>query len=158
MELTSHHQPQEVGKGQQETPKDLPISHSPPCWDPSWLSNVCTTKDLEPQWLIRENLDSTWPKTRDCKPHGRQFSWAHLPSCSPLGCPFPIKSLALSALDNPFLSVRQELSLGPWKGSPFLQQKYRTLSPIQKVPSHSFPVTVCHHAPRGKHHSHFFLP
>ena len=39
--------------------------------------------------------------------------------------PFPIKSLALSACvssDNSFLSVRQEPSFGPWKGSPFLQQ------------------------------------
>ena len=25
-------------------------------------------------------------------------------------------------LDNSFLSVRQELPFGPWKGSPFLQQ------------------------------------
>ena len=57
-----------------------------------------------------------------------QFSWVPLPSCSPPGCPFPIKSLALSAcvsLDNSFPSVRQEPSFGPWKGSPFLQQNYQ---------------------------------
>ena len=45
--------------------------------------------------------------------------------CSLPGCPFPIKSLALSACvssDNSFPSVRQEPSFGPWKGSPFLQQ------------------------------------
>ena len=32
-------------------------------------------------------------KTRDCE----QFSWVPLPYCSRPGCPFPIKSLALSA-------------------------------------------------------------
>ena len=53
----------------------------------------------------------------------------HLPAPaaphSPPRCPFPIKSLALSArvsLDNSFPSVRHEPSFGPWKGSPFLQQ------------------------------------
>ena len=56
-----------------------------------------------------------------------QFSWVPLPYCSLPRCPFPIKSLALSArvsLDNSFPSVRQELSFGPWKGSSFLQQPY----------------------------------
>ena len=41
--------------------------------------------------------------------------------------PFPNKiSCSVStcvSLDNSFLSVRQEPSFGPWKGSPFLQQK-----------------------------------
>jgi len=54
-----------------------------------------------------------------------QFSWVPLPCCSLLRCLLPIKSLALSACvssDNSFLSVRQEPSFGPWKGSAFLQQ------------------------------------
>ena len=48
-----------------------------------------------------------------------QFSWVPLPYCSPPRCPFPIKSLALSAhvsSDNSFLSVRQEPALGALKG------------------------------------------
>ena len=54
-------------------------------------------------------------------------SWVPLPSCSPPRCPFPIKSLVLSACvssDNSFSSVRQEPGLGPWKGSPFLQHAH----------------------------------
>ena len=31
----------------------------------------------------------------------KQFSWVPLPYCSPPGCPFPIKSLALSAHVSP---------------------------------------------------------
>ena len=61
-----------------------------------------------------------------------QFSWVPLPYSSPPGCPFPIKSLALSARvssDNSFPSVRQDPSLGPWKGSPFLQQAHQALFP-----------------------------
>ena len=53
------------------------------------------------------------------------FSWTPLPDCTLPGCPFPIKSLALSACvssDNSFLGVRQEPSFGSWKRSPFLQQ------------------------------------
>ena len=51
------------------------------------------------------------------------FSWVSLPNCSPL---FPNKiscfvSTCVSS-DNSFPSVRQEPSLGPWKGSPFLQK------------------------------------
>ena len=160
MELTSHHQPQEFGKGQPEMPKALPISHNPPCWNPSWLSNVYTTG--------RTLSQNDWSERIWTVHHLKPETASHMVDMSPgfiyppalhWGAPSQ-SSLALSALcfllDNPFLSVRQELSLGPRKGSPFLQQKYRTLSLIQKIPSRSSPVTVCHHAPRGKHHSHFF--
>ena len=57
--------------------------------------------------------------------HAAEQFWVSLPCCSPPGGPFPIKSLALSARvssNNSFLSVRQEPSFGPWKGSSFLQQ------------------------------------
>ena len=40
MELTSHHQLEEFGKGQKETPHVLPASQNPPHWDYSWLSNA----------------------------------------------------------------------------------------------------------------------
>ena len=71
------------------------------------------------------------PSAEGLAPHlslslvGGQFSWVPLPCCPPPGCPFPIKSLALSARvssDSSFPSVRQEPSFRPWKGSAFLQQ------------------------------------
>ena len=56
-----------------------------------------------------------------------QFSWVPLPSSSPPGCPFPVKSLALSAHVSPqtihFRVLDKSLLLGPWRGGPlFLQQ------------------------------------
>ena len=62
MELTSHHQPEEFGKGQKErgdtSPYVLPTSQNPPRWNPSWLSNACTTrKDPE--------SDQIWTKQDD---------------------------------------------------------------------------------------------
>ena len=48
----------------------------------------------------------------------KQFSWVPLPYCSPLQHPFLIKTFILCvSSDNSFLSVRQEPTLGPWKGS-----------------------------------------
>ena len=70
-----------------------------------------------------------------------QLSWVPLPSCSPPGCPFPVKSLALSARvssDNSFLSVRQEPSFGPWKGSPFLQYLYPINVNFSSFPKQTF--------------------
>ena len=61
--------------------------------------------------LGKEGLGAFWHG-----PQMTQFSWVSLPSCSPPGCPFPIKSLALSAHVSP------RTSFGPWKGSLFLQQ------------------------------------
>ena len=65
-----------------------------------------------------------------------QFS--RFPSTS---CPlhqqlFPIKSLAWTALlssDNSFPSVRQEPTLKPWKGSPFLDQNHSPGENIFKI-------------------------
>jgi len=53
-----------------------------------------------------------------------QFSWVPLPYCSPPWCPFPIKSLALSAHVSPWTIHFRVLnpSFGSWKGSAFLQQ------------------------------------
>ena len=91
---------------------------------------ACTTrKDSDSEWSAKDNPETN-PITikPDTASHvAEQFSWVPLPYCSPPRCPFPIKSLALSAhvsSDNSFLSVRQEPSFGPWKGSPFLQQNY----------------------------------
>ena len=63
----------------------------------SWLSDVCTTrKDPESEWLARDHLETnpitTRPKT--VSHMAQRSSWVPLPSCSPPGCPFPVKSLA----------------------------------------------------------------
>ena len=57
-----------------------------------------------------------------------QFSPFPSPACPPPRQPFPMKSLAWTALlssDNSFPSVRQESTLRPWKGSPFLHQNHK---------------------------------
>jgi len=97
-------------------------SQNPSRWQPSWLSDACPTrKDSELEWLAKDHPETN-PIT--IKPEtvshvAEQFSWVPLPYCSPPGCPFPVKSLALSAcvsLDNSFLSVRQEPTPGALKG------------------------------------------
>ena len=45
-----------------------------------------------------------------------QFSWVPLPYCSPPGCPFPIKSLALSARVSPWTIHFQVLDKSPFLG------------------------------------------
>ena len=102
----------------------LTTFQNPSLWHPSWLNKACTTrKDSESQWLAKDNPETNpitiKPETAS---HVReQFSWVPLPYCCPPGCPFPIKSLALSAhvsSDYSFLSVRQETSLGALEGAP----------------------------------------
>ena len=58
------------------------------------------------------------------------FSWVPLPYCSPPGCPFPVKSLALSALVSPQTSHFRVLDKSPVLGSgrgPLLPQMYISL-------------------------------
>ena len=111
-----------------------------------------TRKDSGSEWLAKDNPETNpvtiRPKTASHL--AELFSWVPLPYCSPLGCPFQIKCLALSAhvsisSDNSFLSVRQEPCFGPWKGSPFLQHscwqecgKYE-----MKVQAYRHPRGVC---------------
>ena len=72
--------------------------------------------------MVKDNLETNAITTKPS--HVTElFSWVSLPNCSPL---FPNKiscfvSTCVSS-DNSFPSVRQEPSLGPWKGSPFLQK------------------------------------
>ena len=65
-------------------------------------------------------------KIRDCEPCGRAVLLCSLTLLLSTRGPFPNKiscfvSTCVSS-DNSFPSVRQEPSLGPWKGSVFLQQ------------------------------------
>ena len=61
---------------------------------------ACTTrKDSDSEWSAKDNPETnpitTKPETAS---HVTElFSWVPLPYCSPPRCPFPIKSLALSA-------------------------------------------------------------
>ena len=128
MELISHHQPEKFGKGQKETPRvrtppRIPLGSIHLGW-----AMCAPPGKTELEWLAKDHPETN-PITikPDTVSHtAKQFSWVPLSYCSPLGCPFPIKSLALSAHVSPwtihFQSVRQEPSFGPWKGSPFLQQ------------------------------------
>ena len=132
MELTSHHQPGEFGKGQNETPCILP----PPTWHPSWLSNVCTTrKDPESEQLAKDNSETNpiTIKPESVSHMAEQSSWVPLSHCSPRGCPFPIKTCFVSTCDSSdnsllshlgqpeqqstHLSLDRSLGRGVWEGS-----------------------------------------
>ena len=123
MELTSHHQPEEFGKGQKETgeasPYVLPTSQNPPHWNPSWLNDVSTPRnDPELEWLDRDNPETN-PNTvnPEASNHvAEHSSWVLLLSWSSPGCPFPIKSPALSARVSPQISHFQMLDKSPLSG------------------------------------------
>ena len=104
-------------------------SQNPSLWHPSWLNKACTTrKDSESEWLAKGNLETNLitlkPETESQV--AELFSWVLLPYCSPPRCPFPIKSLALSARVSPqtihFWVLDKSPVLGPGRGSSFLQQ------------------------------------
>ena len=111
----------------------LPTSQKPSCWTPSWLRGEhIPRKDPESpnigqaRWLARDNPETNRIviKPESASYMSEQFSWVPLPCCSLPRRPFPIESFDLSILvssDNSFPSVRQEPTLGPWKGVPFLQ-------------------------------------
>ena len=101
---------------------------------PSWLSDACAPrKDSELEWLAKDHPETN-PIT--IKPEtgshlAEQFSWVPLPYCSPLWCPFPIKSLALSAHVSPwtihFRVLDKSPVSGPGRGPPSCNN-YTTLS------------------------------
>ena len=141
-ELTSYHQTRflERSKGdgrlQSRGPTNFPGSS---LLDPARLSDACALrKDPNSEWLARDKPETN-PMT--IKPEtvshvAEKFSLFPLPSCPPPQQPFPIKSLAWTALlylDNSFLSVRQEPTLKPWKGSPFLHQDHNPREDILKM-------------------------
>ena len=106
-------------------------SQNPPRWNPSWLSDVqATSKDPESSnmgqmgWLATDKL-ATNPITISPRLQvmWQTFSWVLIPHCSPPRCPFPIKSLALSALVSPqtihFRVLDKSPLSGPRRGSLF---------------------------------------
>ena len=94
-------------------------SQNPSLWHPSWLNKACTTrKDSESEWLAKDNPETN-PIT--IKPETAShvtelFSWVPLPYCSPPGCPFPVKSLALSAHVSPQTIHFRVLDKSPLSG------------------------------------------
>ena len=100
-------------------------SQNPPLWHPSWLNKACTTrKDSESEWLAEDNLETNpiTIKPETASHLTEPFSWVPLPYCSPPGCPFPIKSLALSAHVSPwtihFWVLDKSPLSGPGRGPP----------------------------------------
>ena len=94
-------------------------SQNPSHWHPSRLSNVCASrKDSELEWLAKDHLETNpiTIKSETASHAAEQFSWVPLPSCSPPGCPFPIKSLALSAHVSPWAIHFRVLDKSPVSG------------------------------------------
>ena len=82
----------------------LTTSQNPSLWHPSWLNKACTTrKDSESEWLAKDNPETSpiTIKPETASHVAELFSWVPLPYCCPPGCPFPVKSLALSAHVSP---------------------------------------------------------
>ena len=103
-------------------------SQNPSLLHASWLNKACTTsKDSESEWLAKDIPETNHFTIKpDCEPRGRTVLLGSLTLLLSTRVPFPNKiscfvSTCVSS-DNSFLSVRQKLSFGPWKGSPFLQQ------------------------------------
>ena len=118
--------PPPTGRVQERSKRDttcLTTSQNAPLWHPSWLNKVCTTrKDSESEWLAKDNPETN-PiiiKFETVSHLAELFSWAPLPYCSPHGCPFPIKSPALSAHVSPwtiyFWVLDKSPVLGPGRG------------------------------------------
>ena len=90
----------------------LPTSQNSFRWSPSWLSNARNSrKDPESEWLARNQLH--YCKTQDGSHVAEQSSLVPLSCCSPRGCLFAIKSLALSAPVSPWTIQLQVLDKGP---------------------------------------------
>ena len=92
----------------------LTNSRNPSRWHPSWLNKACTTrKDSESEWLAKDNpgTNSITIKLETVSHVAELFSWVPLPYC-----PFPVKSLALSALVSPWRIHFQVLDKSPVSG------------------------------------------
>ena len=126
----------------------LTTSQNPSLCHPFWLNKACTTrKDSESEWLAKDNPETN-PIT--IKPETAShvtelFSWVPLPYCSPPGCPFPIKSLALSAHVSPqtvhFRVLDKSPVSGPGRGPPSCN-KWRLWRDSSSLQLTSWPLGV----------------
>ena len=118
--------PPPTGRVQERSKRDttcLTTSQNPSLWHPSWLNKACTTrKDSESEWLAKDNPETNpiIVKLETVSHLAELFSWVPLPYCTPHGCPFTIKSLALSAHVSPwtiyFWVLDKSPVLGPGRG------------------------------------------
>ena len=118
MELISHHQPEEVGKGKKETPHVYPLPRIPlASIRLGWVMRALPGK-TELEWLAKDHPETNpiTIKPETTSHTAEQFSWVPLPYCSPPGCPFPIKSLALSVYVSPWTIHFWVLDKGPVSG------------------------------------------
>ena len=114
--------PPRTGRVQEGSKGD---TQNPSLWHPSWLNKACTTrKDSESEWLAKVNPETNLITIKpEAASHVAElFSWVPLLYCSPPRCPFPIKSLALSAHVSPrtihFRLLDKSLVSGPGRGPP----------------------------------------
>ena len=112
----------------------LTTSKNPSLWHPSWLNKACTTRrDSESEWLAKDNPEThhITLKPKTVSHMAQVFSWVPFPYCSPPGCPFPIKSLALSAHMSPrtihFWVLDKNPVSGPGRGPPSCNSRTHNL-------------------------------
>ena len=115
VELTSHHQLEELGKVKRKEKTLVHMSCQPPRILLAGIHLGCVTrKDSEPEQLVRDNCETNsitiHPKTGSHV--AEQLSWVLL--LSPWVPLFPIKPLALSACMSPWRRVLDKSPLlGP---------------------------------------------
>ena len=113
--------PQEFRRGQKETPRVLPPARS--FLLTSILSEQCVSHQ-EGLWVWRSAKDNPETNPITIKLWDFETSGRAVPTLSnKISCFVNTNCLCVS-LNNSFLSVRQEPTLEPWKGSPFLQQNF----------------------------------
>ena len=106
----------------QETPRVYPLPRIPLAnMHLGWVMRVPPGK-TELEWLAKDHPETNpiTIKPETASHAAEQLSWVPLPYCSPPGCPFPIKSLALSAHVSPqiihFRVLDKNPVLGPGRG------------------------------------------
>ena len=131
MELISLYQPEEFGKGQKETPHVRPPPRIFSGIHLGWIRRAPPGR-TESEWLAKDNPETNpiTVKPKTVSHVTEQFSRVPFPYCSPPGCLFPIKSLALSARVSPrtihFRVLDKSPVLGPGRGPP----SYNTIATI----------------------------
>ena len=97
----------------------------------------------------------------------KKFSWVPLPYCSPRGCPFPVKSLTLSAHVSPWTIHFQVLDKNPVSGplrGPSFCNKWRLWWDSSSLRLTSWPLGVlrgqlaCHWTRPSSHNWDPFVP
>ena len=113
-----------VGKGLKETLCVHPLPGIPlASIHLSWVMHAPPGK-TKLEWLAKDHPETNpiTIKLETASHAAEQFSWVPLPYCSPPRCPFPIKSLALSAHVSPrtihFRVLDKSPVSGPGRGLP----------------------------------------